>query len=520
MNIQFENQGTATYLVYKIMPDDDLDSMSLGMITNNKIPGLAPALFTQMDEDKYIKYNVSSKVTAKHFFEGQVNKKRLIGVFRGIIDAMIAAEEYMIDPNSIVLDMEYIFADVSTCETILICLPVNLLEKKPVDLGMFFKEIMFSTQFDQTENCDHVTKIINYLNSTRNFSVSSFRKLLEDIRLNQTAQAKPVNSVPQPAPVSTPPVAMTQPKAEQPAVNVVKPPVTPAKPNPIPQPNQASTGAQQGVYNAGVKKTINTPPVVQQSTVNQQMEDEKKVSLLDVLMHYNPENVKRYKEQKKKPEPASNSKSNTKTSYPVPGQTATPSYAVPGQPSKQSYPVPGQPTQATPAAQKNNLNANTANAGYNTQQKQVTQVQPASAQSIPVNVPETKKANFGDTTVLNNGTNNGGTTVLDPSMLQNVAPQGPYLHRLKNNEKIYITKPEFKIGKERSFVDYFVADNTAVSRSHATIITENGSYFIMDTNSTNHTYINGGMIQSNVKTRLEHDTKIRLANEEFEFKMY
>ena len=58
MKLTFENLGTNTYLVYEISETDELDSMSLGMLTNNSIPGFAPASFTQMDMAKYIKYNV------------------------------------------------------------------------------------------------------------------------------------------------------------------------------------------------------------------------------------------------------------------------------------------------------------------------------------------------------------------------------------------------------------------------------------------------------------------------------
>ena len=47
-DLYYENQGTNTYLVYAIKEDDSVDSMSLGMLTNNKIHGLAPTLFTQM----------------------------------------------------------------------------------------------------------------------------------------------------------------------------------------------------------------------------------------------------------------------------------------------------------------------------------------------------------------------------------------------------------------------------------------------------------------------------------------
>ena len=69
-------------------------------------------------------------------------------------------------------------------------------------------------------------------------------------------------------------------------------------------------------------------------------------------------------------------------------------------------------------------------------------------------------------------------------------------------------------------MDYFIGDNTAISRSHANIVNHNGEFFVVDTNSTNHTYVNGGMIHSNEEVKLSHGTVIRLANEDFEFKLY
>ena len=96
---KFENQGTNTYLVYPIAQDEVVDTMSLGMLTNNKIPGLATTLFTQMDTNQFIKFNVSAKVSVRQFFMGQVNRTRLLGVFNGIVDGLLSAEDYMIEQN-------------------------------------------------------------------------------------------------------------------------------------------------------------------------------------------------------------------------------------------------------------------------------------------------------------------------------------------------------------------------------------------------------------------------------------
>jgi len=117
------------------------------------------------------------------------------------------------------------------------------------------------------------------------------------------------------------------------------------------------------------------------------------------------------------------------------------------------------------------------------------------------------------TTVL--GIETGGTTVLGYESLG--TPSYPYLIREKNKEKILIDKPVFRIGKERKFCDYFVADNNAVSRSHADIITREKRYYICDLNSTNKTYVDGRVIPVEKEMEIFSGTKLRLANEDFVF---
>lgn len=114
-----------------------------------------------------------------------------------------------------------------------------------------------------------------------------------------------------------------------------------------------------------------------------------------------------------------------------------------------------------------------------------------------------------DTTVLEQ---NEGTVLLSP-----MEPLYPYLVRVNNYEKALINKPVFRIGKERSYVDYFVMSNNAVSRIHADIITKNNHVFIKDNDSTNHTFVNGTMIPPNVEIELHDGDAVMLANEPFEF---
>lgn len=515
MNFTFENQGTNTYLVYAVQPEDSIDTMSLGMLTNNKILGLAQTMFTQMDTTKYIKYDISAHVSVKQFFSGSVNKKRLIGVFKGIVNAMMSAEDYMIDTHSILMDMDYIFADVSTCETVLICLPIVEVEKNQVELGSFFKNIMFSTQFDSTENCDYVAKIINYLNSAPMFSLNEFKAVLDGI--DETVQAKPVvQAKTQPVvtppvqkkvvepPVVTPPVQpVSVPKTETPPVaqkQVPKAPVTNAPKVPTPPAQRMAVPNQA----PAVPQTANT-------TLTEDAGDE--ISWFYLMQHYNKENAAKYKAQKERKKAKKNVPPAPKNSgaFTVPGAPVPTAQPVQPNttPQNKGFAVPGQPAQAPVT----NIPPQQV---QQPAQAQILQ-QPVSAPTQPAYQAPAQNMNFGETTVLGGG-NAGETTVLGVAPAQ--AQIQPHLIRTKNNEKILLNKPAFRIGKEKSYVDYFIGDNTAISRSHANILTRDGEYFVVDTNSTNHTYVNGTMIQSGNEVKLNHGDKIRLANEDFEFKLY
>lgn len=530
MSFTYENQGNNTYLVYKIGASDNVDTMSLGMITNNKIDGIVPTLFTQSDTDRFIKYNISAKVSAKEFLSGVVNKKRLLGVFISVLKAIKSTEEYMIDARSLLIDLEHIYVDVSKCDAMLVCLPL-VRQNESVNIPMFFKQIMFSTQFDQNENCDYVAQIINYLNSTPVFSVDAFEKLLMDIDADNLNIAASKAVAGQQKPVQPQSQSQSQqPKPMQPAMNQLK--------NTQVQTNMPSQGKMQSQRETQSANNVVQPNQVNfavpnmnpqnQNRINNNVQmgtnisgtyvettSEKQMSMFGLLTHYSKENKQIYERQKAQRKAQKEAEKNGAA---MPGQNvkaSNTSFAIPGQPPQQrpqpaqAQPqnvMPQQPQQQFVQPQRQFTQSNQPQHQFaqpqpmpQAQQKPAQQVQPQPVQnqnantgmtgnpSVPPQILEnmTKAGNFGETTVLGVGSEAGETTVLGTSQAQIIKP---YLLRIKNNERIELNKPVFRIGKERSYVDYFVSDNTAVSRSHANIINKDNEFYIVDTNSTNHTY--------------------------------
>ncbi|MBQ7677046.1 MAG: FHA domain-containing protein [Lachnospiraceae bacterium] len=228
MNFSYENQGSSTYLVYTAGADEELDSMTLGMLTNNDIKGLADTVMVQMDGVRYIRYNVTARVTMQQLFSGMVNKRQLLGVFGGIADAWQLVEEYMIDPASILMDPNYIFVNAVNGEVSLVCLPI-VTDNPPTDILFFLKNTVANTKFDTSEGGDYVVNLMNYVNSMTEFSPVGFKEFLESMSGRAASAPKP-HFEPKPAP-----------QFEVPPVN----------PQPAPAPQPAAFGGRQGMPQGG-----------------------------------------------------------------------------------------------------------------------------------------------------------------------------------------------------------------------------------------------------------------------------
>ena len=94
------------------------------------------------------------------------------------------------------------------------------------------------------------------------------------------------------------------------------------------------------------------------------------------------------------------------------------------------------------------------------------------------------------------------------------------LVRVRTGETVSISKQVFTVGKERRKVDFCISDNNSISRTHAQIICNGSNYYIVDLNSTNYTFVNGNRVEARQEVLLKSGDRIKLADEEFEFKVF
>lgn len=469
-----KNQGLNTYLEYEISSDEVVDHVGLGMLTNNQIPGLAAMTFTQMDDKKFFRYNITSKVTIERFFSSTVNKKKLMAVFEGILNAMLSVEDYMIDTRNLLLHTDFIYVDPKTYETSLICLPISN-KVCDLDIGTLYKKIMFSVKFDQSENCDYIALIINYLNGANAFSVYDFRNLLDQINTTPSHIGN-INSIPNNEEKKSVPYSKFA--SVIPSGNL--PPKTA-----VPKSTQTSAQSRPApVQNKPQDRTDSYP--------------KEKMSVMKLLMHYSKENAELYRAQKEERKKAKSAYHGSSKQGSGKKKSANmeirenAQFAIPGQEIEkpEEIRIPNEPSQ------KEDLSKESAEA-----HKLI---------YVPENVSQGESANYGETIFV--GEESSQETVFVGAV--------PYLIRKSNNERILLSKKVNLIGKSKTGVDYTIKDNATISRQHAKFIVNDDACYVIDIGSMNHTYVNGEKIESNVPVQISHGSVIRLSNEDFELKMY
>ena len=480
MEFYNEQLSGVTYLCYKVLQEDELDQLSLGMLTNNRISHLLPAASYNMDGVDIIRYNISSKVTLRTFFSGMINKKQVITAFRSIAEGLLEAEEYMLEDSQVVLDADHIYVNVGNGTCYLLYLPLEN-RNEEVDLRRLLKEMLFNARFDTRENGDYILELTNYLNGTQNFSVTDFKHMLQklqerDYDRSERVQAEPVGNPMQKSWASEYPNTSVERSASK-DVSATAVPDMSGQPD-------GGTEKKKRLFGKKEKSASVTPEPAKTSDRD-----------IDIPGGKTGSGKPPKAEKPTGPEKPAKTEKTAKPEKPAKPEKSAKSEKPAKE--KKSWFLFGSKSKASALPEE------TEESGAVQMIKPVLPVQ-----SMP-------PAPAGETTVLSAGMPNE-TTVLgaNPTLTE----AGAYLIRKKTGETIWIRKNPFRIGKERSYVDYCITDNSAVSRSHADILCENGTYRIVDNNSLNHTYIDGQQLAAQMPEELKEGAVIRLGDEEFTFK--
>ena len=493
-----------TYNCRYVLDQTDIIDEKVDKGVSGKFPQIIPCRLEKKDNQREFIYEIGNKVQLTEFLKKEINKKQMLTLLYNLLSGLEAFGMNMISLSYVAKDIQYVFV---APESLNVYFIVAGVDKEITDLNEvrnFVKDVICNAHYFEMDRDNYVARLITFTNKLGTFSVGDMKEFVnqllidmgihieEEKKKTEKKEEKTVNDKVSRIGVMQNNAKMVQPGASArgsvpPMPNRQVPPMPngqpmPGRPMPMqmgpdgkPMNGQPMPGRPMPMQMGPDGKPMNGQPMPGRPMPMQMGPDGKPMTgrpmpgrLMPMQMGPDGKpivppipNRPASSMPKKKPEAA-----------PVPPMPekkpeATP---VPPMPEKkpEAAPVPPMPEKKPEAAP-------------------VPPMPEKKPEAAPVPPVEEKK------------------------------PQVPvpYLLRIATNEKIYINKPEFSIGRSATKADYTVTDNSDVSRIHCIIERKNGVSYIRDNASTNGTFVNGQNIAGQKNVFLTNNAKVSLGDEGF-----
>ena len=236
----FENQALGAFMTYRLDGEETLDSLAMGMLSNNQIPGILPVSCIRTDSGQVVRFRISSLTALAGGWSGAITRQKLLTFLTSFCRAALECRDYLLDPERIVLGWDRVFLDPLTGEARVAYLPVLGAQVQQPTAGAFLRDLLQHTTFAPNEDSSHIPILLNAVNQT-NFSLEELYGQLRQLSAGKTP-VQPVTPGKAPQPVQpVRPVQPVQPVQPVRPVQQVQP-VQPVRPVQPVQPDQPAPG--------------------------------------------------------------------------------------------------------------------------------------------------------------------------------------------------------------------------------------------------------------------------------------
>ena len=480
-----------TYNCRYVLDQTDIIDEKVDKGVSGKFPQIIPCRLEEKDNQREFIYEIGNKVQLTEFLKKEINKKQMLTLLYNLLSGLEAFGMNMISLSYVAKDIQYVFV---APESLNVYFIVAGVDKEITDLNEvrnFVKDVICNAHYFEMDRDNYVARLITFTNKLGTFSVGDMKEFVnqllidmgihieEEKKKTEKKEEKTANDKVSRIGVMQNNAKMVQPGASAresvpPMPNRQVPPMPngqpmPGRPMPMqmgpdgkPMNGQTMPGRPMPMQMGPDGKPMNGRPMPGRPMPMQMGPDGKPMN--GQPMPGRPMPMQMGPDGKPIVPPIPNRPA---SSMPEKKPEAAP---VPPMPEKkpEAAPVPPMPEKKPEAAP-------------------VPPMPEKKPEAAPVPPVEEKK------------------------------PQVPvpYLLRIATNEKIYINKPEFSIGRSATKADYTVTDNSDVSRIHCIIERKNGVSYIRDNASTNGTFVNGQNIAGQKNVFLTNNAKVSLGDEGF-----
>ena len=530
-----------TYNCRYVLDQTDIIDEKVDKGVSGKFPQIIPYRLEEKDNQREFIYEIGNKVQLTEFLKKEINKKQMLTLLYNLLSGLEAFGMNMISLSYVAKDIQYVFV---APESLNVYFIVAGVDKEITDLNEvrnFVKDVICNAHYFEMDRDNYVARLITFTNKLGTFSVGDMKEFVnqllidmgihieEEKKKTEKKEEKTANDK-----VSRIGVMQNNAKMVQPGASVggSVPPMPKRQVPPMPN-GQPMPGRPMPMQMGPDGKPMNGQPMPGRPMPMQMGPDGKPMNGQPMPgrpmpMQMGPDG----KPMNGQPMPG----------RPMPMQMGPDGKPMNGQPmpgrpmpmqmGPDGKPMNGQPMPGRPMPMQMGPDGKPMNGQPMPGRPMPMQMGPDGKPIVPPipnrpspSMPE-KKPEAAPVPPMPEKKPEAAPVPPMPEKKPEAAPVPPveekkpqvpvpYLLRIATNEKIYINKPEFSIGRSATKADYTVTDNSDVSRIHCIIERKNGVSYIRDNASTNGTFVNGQNIAGQKNVFLTNNAKVSLGDEGF-----
>ena len=462
-----------TYNCKYVLDQTDIIDEKVDKGVSGKFPQIIPYRLEEKDNQREFIYEIGNKVQLTEFLKKEINKKQMLTLLYNLLSGLEAFGMNMISLSYVAKDIQYVFV---APESLNIYFIVAGVDKEITDLNEvrnFVKDVICNAHYFEMDRDNYVARLITFTNKLGTFSVGDMKEFVNQLLIDMGIHIEEEKK-------------KTEKKEEKTANDKVSRIGVMQNNAKMVQPGASAGGSVPPMPNRQVPPMPNGQPMPGRP----------------MPMHMGPDG---------KP----------MNGQPMPGRTMPMQMGPDGKPMN-GQPMPGRPMPMQMGPDGKPMNGRPMPMQMGPDGKPI--VPPIPNRPSP-SMPE-KKPEAAPVPPMPEKKPEAAPVPPMPEKKPEAAPVPPveekkpqvpvpYLLRIATNEKIYINKPEFSIGRSATKADYTVTDNSDVSRIHCIIERKNGVSYIRDNASTNGTFVNGQNIAGQENVFLTNNAKVSLGDEGF-----
>ena len=488
-----------TYNCRYVLDQTDIIDEKVDKGVSGKFPQIIPCRLEKKDNQREFIYEIGNKVQLTEFLKKEINKKQMLTLLYNLLSGLEAFGMNMISLSYVAKDIQYVFV---APESLNVYFIVAGVDKEITDLNEvrnFVKDVICNAHYFEMDRDNYVARLITFTNKLGTFSVGDMKEFVNQLLIDMGIHIEEEKK-------------KTEKKEEKTANDKVSRIGVMQNNAKMVQPGASARGSVPPMPNRQVPPMPNGQPMPGRPMPMQMGPDGKPMPGRPMPMQMGPDG---------KP----------MNGRPMPGRPMPMQMGPDGKPMN-GRPMPGRPMPMQMGPDGKPIVPPIPNRPASSMPEKKPEAAPVppmpekKPEAAPVPPMPEKKPEATPVPPMPEKKPEAAPVPPMPEKKPEAAPVPPveekkpqvpvpYLLRIATNEKIYINKPEFSIGRSATKADYTVTDNSDVSRIHCIIERKNGVSYIRDNASTNGTFVNGQNIAGQKNVFLTNNAKVSLGDEGF-----